>query len=193
MVLRAPSRRVGQPYPRHSSADFRVCRWRAQPNAEPFTISGVRSLSIVLAVSSITVALVGGCSSHFSPPAPPSSGPAGSSSPASPTKQADDPLPDPSELLQEASTTANALQSAHLVMSVVGKVAETPVKELEADVTNDNASAAEGGAPEPTTKAVRPVPPPKTVSPARSRAIPRPRATARSRSWALTLSFNSWS
>jgi lipoprotein LprG len=117
----------------------------------------MRRLLIVLAVSTAVV-LVGGCS-YFSPPSsppsPPSSGVSGSTGSASPTstsaaKQGDAPLPDPAALLQEASAATQALQSAHLVMSVVGKVAETPVKELVADLTNENAGAAEGGAPGPT-------------------------------------------
>jgi lipoprotein LprG len=122
----------------------------------------MRRLLIVLAVSSVAVVVVGGCSSPFSPPSPPSSGvsgASGSSAPSSsPTKQADYPLPDPAVLLQEASTTAQALQSAHLVMSVVGKVAETPVKSLEADVTKENEGVAKGGAPSPTAKSGEPGP-----------------------------------
>ncbi len=43
-------------------------------------------------------------------------------------------------------------------MSVVGKVAETPVKELVADLTNENADAATDGAPSPTAKSSEPSP-----------------------------------
>jgi lipoprotein LprG len=119
----------------------------------------MRRFFIVLAVASVAVVLGGGCSSPSSPPPPSSSGTGGSSSsPAKPAKQADDPLPDPAALLQEASATTEALQSAHLVMSVVGKVAETPVKALEADVTNQNASAATNEAPGPTATSSAPGP-----------------------------------
>lgn len=109
----------------------------------------MRSLSVTLAASSVAVALVGGCSSPSTPPPPPpSSGAAESSAPASSsTKQADDPLPDPAALLHETSKATHALQSAHLTMSVVGTVTETPVKELAGDVTNENKNAAKGGEP----------------------------------------------
>lgn len=119
---------------------------------------GMRSPSLALAISSAAVVLVAGCSSPFSPPAPPSSTAPGSSSAVpSPAKHSDEPLPDPAALLREASATAQVLQSAHLAMSVVGKVAETPVKSLDAELTtNANGSAAKDDSPTPTTKGGKP-------------------------------------
>ena len=153
-------------------------------------MAGMRSRLAVLAVVSFVVVLVGGCSSPFSSPSarsssPSVSGSAGASSPPSSTKHADDPLPDPSVLLREASTTAHALHSAHLVMSVVGKVAETPVKALDADVTTENGGEAKDGAAGPTTTSGAPSPPVKdteqnTPEPdSESGAAPRSNAAAK--------------
>lgn len=101
---------------------------------------------MVVTVLSVAGVLVGGCSStpSLSPSSP---RPSGSSESSAPTREADAPFPDPAALLQEASRTTRALHSAHLVLSVVGKVAETPVKALEADLTNDNGGAGASGAP----------------------------------------------
>lgn len=55
-------------------------------------------------------------------------------------------MPDPAALLKESSTTTKALNSVHLVLSVVGKVAEMPVKALKGDLTNVPAAAAKGSA-----------------------------------------------
>src|SRR5690625_3072256 len=118
----------------------------ARPKTPPSTMAGMRSFSLIPTVLSVAVVLVGGCSSQSSPPAES----AASAPPSSSTKQSDDALPDAAALLQEASTTTRALKSTHLVMSVEGKVAEVPVKALEAGVTLANAGAAQRDVPSPT-------------------------------------------
>lgn len=115
-------------------------------------MSGMRRLLAVPAVVSVVVALVAGCSSS-SPSSQPSSPPPSSSSlPASPSsspsssKQGDELLPDPATLLRESSKSTKDLKSAHLVLSVDGKVAEMPVKSLQGGLTNEPGAAAKGDA-----------------------------------------------
>ncbi|HEU0189799.1 MAG TPA: LppX_LprAFG lipoprotein [Mycobacterium sp.] len=105
----------------------------------------MRRLLAVLAMTSAVV--VGGCDSGSSPsssswsPSPPTSPAA-----PSPSKPAERPLPDPAALLKQSSATTKNLKSAHLVLSVAGKVAQMPVQTLEGDLTNDPKPAAKGDA-----------------------------------------------
>ncbi|MBO0880983.1 MAG: LppX_LprAFG lipoprotein [Mycobacterium sp.] len=64
----------------------------------------------------------------------------------SPSKQAEEPLPDPAAVLKDSSKTTKSLESVHLVLTVAGKIAEMPVKTLEGDLTNKPSSAAMGNA-----------------------------------------------
>lgn len=108
-------------------------------------MSGMRTLSVVLVGSSVVVAIVAGCSSSpSSSPVTSASTPPSSSSTSS--KQADKPLPDPAALLKQSSATTRDLKTAHLALSVTGKVQEMPVNTLEADLANEPAAAAKGDA-----------------------------------------------
>lgn len=107
-------------------------------------------LLAVPAAASVLAVLVAGCAPASSPPpssstsSPPLSSSAASST--SPSKQADEPLPDPAALLKESSTTTKDLKSVHVVQSVAGKIAEMPVKRLEGDLSREPAPAAKGNA-----------------------------------------------
>lgn len=84
----------------------------------------MRRLLIVLAAVSATAGLLAGCSS----------------------KQAGGPLPDAATLVKEAGAATRDVKSAHLQLSVTGKIKSLPVKTLEGDLTNQPKTAAKGNA-----------------------------------------------
>jgi lipoprotein LprG len=83
-----------------------------------------RRLSTVLAALSIATALIAGCSSG--------------------SKQSGAPLPDATTLVKQSTDVTKNLKSAHLVLSVIGKVPGLPIKTLTGDLTNSPATAASG-------------------------------------------------
>lgn len=87
----------------------------------------MRRLLTVLAVASVTAALLTGCS-------------------ASKSKQPAGPLPDATTLVKESSETTKDLKSAHLDISVEGTIKNLPVKTLSGDLTNQPSTAAKGTA-----------------------------------------------
>ena len=56
------------------------------------------------------------------------------------------PLPEAATLVKEASVTTQKLASAHLLLSVTGKIEKLPVKTVEGDLTNVPQTAAKGTA-----------------------------------------------
>ncbi len=86
-----------------------------------------RRLPAALGCLSIVTALIAGCS--FS-----SSSTAGG------------PLPDGKTLVQESANTTKNLKSAHLVLTVIGKIPSLPVKNLTGDLTTSPNTAAKGNA-----------------------------------------------
>jgi len=85
-----------------------------------------RTLLAVLASLSIATALIAGCSSG--------------------SKQSSAPLPDATTLVKQSADTTKNVKSAHLVLSVSGKIAGLPIKTLTGDLTNAPATAAQGNA-----------------------------------------------
>jgi lipoprotein LprG len=83
-----------------------------------------RRLFAVLAALSIAVALIAGCSSG--------------------SKQSGAPLPDATTLVKQSADATKNLKSAHLVLSVIGKIPGLPIKTLTGDLTNAPATAASG-------------------------------------------------
>ena len=83
-----------------------------------------RRLFAVLAALSIATALIAGCSSG--------------------SKQSGAPLPDATTLVKQSTDTTKNLKSAHLVLSVIGKIPGLPIKTLTGDLTNTPATAASG-------------------------------------------------
>jgi lipoprotein LprG len=83
-----------------------------------------RRLFTVLTALSIATALIAGCSSG--------------------SKQSGAPLPDATTLVKQSSDVTKNLKSAHLVLSVIGKVPGLPIKTLTGDLTNSPATAASG-------------------------------------------------
>jgi lipoprotein LprG len=83
-----------------------------------------RRLFAVLAALSIATALIAGCSSG--------------------SKQSSAPLPDATTLVKQSTDVTKNLKSAHLVLSVTGKVPGLPIKTLTGDLTNSPATAASG-------------------------------------------------
>jgi lipoprotein LprG len=83
-----------------------------------------RRLSAVLAALSIATGLIAGCSSG--------------------SKQSGAPLPDATTLVKQSADVTKNLKSAHLVLSVIGKVPGLPIKTLTGDLTNSPATAASG-------------------------------------------------
>lgn len=63
----------------------------------------------------------------------------------SPAKRSD-PLPDATTLVKQARVTTHDLKSAHLVLSVTGKIEKLPLKTLEGDLTTEPKTAAKGTA-----------------------------------------------
>jgi lipoprotein LprG len=83
-----------------------------------------RRLWAFLAVLSLATALIAGCSS--------SSKPSGG------------PLPDATTLIKQSTDTTKNVKSAHLVLTVTGKVKGLPIKVLTGDLTTAPATAASG-------------------------------------------------
>src|SRR5262249_38241021 len=88
------------------------------------TPSRHRRLLAVLAALSAATALIAGCSSG--------------------TKQSGPPLPDATTLVKQSAEVTKALKSAHLVLTVNGKIAGLPVKALTGHLTTTRATAASG-------------------------------------------------
>jgi lipoprotein LprG len=85
-----------------------------------------RRLSAVLASLGLACALIAGCSSG--------------------TKQSGAPLPDATNLVKQSAQTTKAVTSAHLVLSVTGKIPGLPIKTLTGDLTTQPTTAAQGNA-----------------------------------------------
>jgi len=83
-----------------------------------------RRLFAVLAAVSIAAALIAGCSSG--------------------STQSSAPLPDATTLVKQSTDVTKNLKSAHLVLSVIGKVPGLPIKTLTGDLTTAPATAASG-------------------------------------------------
>jgi lipoprotein LprG len=81
---------------------------------------------IAMAAISTAAALVVGCSSSSS--------------------TSSEPLPDAAGLLQQSAQTTKGLKSAHLEITVTGKIEGLPVKKLTGDLTNVPATAVQGNA-----------------------------------------------
>jgi lipoprotein LprG len=81
---------------------------------------------IAMAAISTAAALVVGCSSSSS--------------------TSSEPLPDAAGLLQQSAQTTKGLKSAHLEITVNGKIEGLPVKKLTGDLTNVPATAVQGNA-----------------------------------------------
>jgi lipoprotein LprG len=83
-----------------------------------------RRLWAVLAVLSLATALIAGCSSG--------------------SKPSGAPLPDATTLIKQSTDTTKNVKSAHLVLTVTGKVPGLPIKVLTGDLTTAPATAASG-------------------------------------------------
>jgi lipoprotein LprG len=81
---------------------------------------------IAMAAISTAAALVVGCSSSSS--------------------TSSEPLPDAAGLLKQSAQTTKGLKSAHLEITVTGKIEGLPVKKLTGDLTNVPATAVQGNA-----------------------------------------------
>jgi lipoprotein LprG len=85
-----------------------------------------RSTAAVLAAVALSAALVSGCSKSSS------------------NQQSGAPLPDAATLLKQSAQTTRDLKSAHLELTVQGKIAGLPLQSLTGDLTNTPAVAAKG-------------------------------------------------
>lgn len=85
-----------------------------------------RRLSVVLASLTLATAFIAGCSSG--------------------SKQSSGPLPDATTLVKQSADTTKAVKSAHIVLSVQGKIPGLPIKTLTGDLTTAPATAASGNA-----------------------------------------------
>lgn len=85
-----------------------------------------RRLFAVLAALSVAVALISGCT--FS------------------SSKSGGPLPDAAKLVKQSADTTKTVKSAHMELTVTGKVAGLPVKKLTADLTTNPNTAASGHA-----------------------------------------------
>ena len=85
-----------------------------------------RRLLAVLASLSIATALIAGCSSG--------------------SKQSGAPLPDATTLVKQSADATKNVKSAHVVLTVKGKVPGLPIKTLTGDLTTTPATAASGNA-----------------------------------------------
>lgn len=83
-----------------------------------------RRLLAVLASLSIAAAMIAGCSSG--------------------SKPSGGPLPDANTLIKQSAQTTKNVKSAHLVLTVTGKVPGMPIKNLTGDLTTTPATAASG-------------------------------------------------
>jgi lipoprotein LprG len=88
------------------------------------TMQTRRRLFAFLAALSIAAALIAGCSSG--------------------AKQSGAPLPDAGTLVKQSTDVTKNLKSAHLVLSVIGKIPGLPIKTLTGDLTTAPATAATG-------------------------------------------------
>jgi lipoprotein LprG len=84
-----------------------------------------RSTAAVLAAVALSAALVAGCSKSSS-------------------QQSGPPLPDAATLLTQSAQTTRDLKSAHLELTVQGKIQGLPLQSLTGDLTNTPAVAAKG-------------------------------------------------
>src|ERR1700737_3695981 len=85
-----------------------------------------RSTAAVLAALALSAALVAGCSKSSS------------------NQQSGAPLPDAATLLKQSTQTTRDLKSAHLELTVQGKIQGLPLQSLTGDLTNTPAVAAKG-------------------------------------------------
>ncbi|OBG70920.1 hypothetical protein A5714_03880 [Mycobacterium sp. E2462] len=85
-----------------------------------------RRLLAVLASLSLATAVVAGCSSG--------------------SKQSGGPLPDATTLVKQSADATKAVKSAHIALSVQGKIPSLPIKTLTGDLTTAPATAASGNA-----------------------------------------------
>lgn len=85
-----------------------------------------RRLSAVLVSLSLATALIAGCSSG--------------------SQQSSGPLPDATTLVKQSADTTKNVKSAHLVLSVQGKIPGLPIKTLNGDLTLTPNTAASGNA-----------------------------------------------
>lgn len=85
-----------------------------------------RRLSAVLVSLSLATALIAGCSSG--------------------SQQSSGPLPDATTLVKQSADTTKNVKSAHLVLSVQGKIPGLPIKTLNGDLTLTPSTAASGNA-----------------------------------------------
>ncbi len=88
------------------------------------TMQTRRRLFAILAAVSLAAALITGCSSG--------------------STQSSAPLPDATTLVKQSADVTKNLKSAHLVLSVIGKVPGLPIKTLTGDLTTAPATAASG-------------------------------------------------
>ena len=88
------------------------------------TMQTRRRLLVVLAAVSIAATLISGCSKGFT--------------------QSGAPLPDATTLVKQSTDVTKNLKSAHLVLSVIGKIPGLPIKTLTGDLTTAPATAASG-------------------------------------------------
>lgn len=85
-----------------------------------------RRLSAVLASLTLATALIAGCSSG--------------------SKQSGAPLPDGTSLVTQSADATKKVQSAHIALSIQGKIPGLPIKTLNGDLTTAPATAASGNA-----------------------------------------------
>lgn len=85
-----------------------------------------RRLSAVIASLTLATALVAGCSSG--------------------SKQSGAPLPDATTLVKQSADATKKVKSAHIALSVQGKIPGLPIKTLDGDLTTAPTTAASGNA-----------------------------------------------
>lgn len=85
-----------------------------------------RRLSAVIASLTLATALIAGCSSG--------------------SKQSGAPLPDATTLVKQSADATKKVQSAHIALSIQGKIQGLPIKTLQGDLTTAPATAASGNA-----------------------------------------------
>nr|WP_324686834.1 LppX_LprAFG lipoprotein [Mycobacterium sp. 94-17] len=85
-----------------------------------------RRISAVIASLTLATALIAGCSSG--------------------SKQSGGPLPDATTLVKQSADATKNVKSAHIVLSIQGKVPGLPLKTLTGDLTTAPATAASGNA-----------------------------------------------
>jgi lipoprotein LprG len=85
-----------------------------------------RRLSAVIASLTLATALIAGCSSG--------------------SKQSSAPLPDATTLVKQSADATKNVKSAHIALSIQGKIPGLPIKTLNGDLTTAPATAASGNA-----------------------------------------------